>query len=144
MYCKQNMLEAILWAIYHADAIQEYVPAEAADVEIHLEETAVSGSFFFCAAAAASAETDAANLLEREQLRLFPAFSKWRAFLLHIRFSFFIYIVTTPRKGGSYGKTSSSTHDSFWHTYQFYSAADDEADASVYPAWHPADAGLLY
>ena len=75
-------------------------------MEIHLEETAVSGSFFFCAAAAdaeitdaaadlamaataacgssfscaaaaASAETDAANLLEREQLRLFPpAFSK--------------------------------------------------------------------
>ena len=70
-------------------------------MEIHLEETAVSGSFFFCAAAAAlatvtdaettaacgssfscaaaaaSAETDAANLSEREQLRLFPpAFSK--------------------------------------------------------------------
>lgn len=113
-------------------------------MEIHLEETAVSGSFFFCAAAAAMvleeaatlaadaettaacgssfscaavaalAETDAANLLEREQLRLFPpAFSKWRSFLLHIRLSFFIYIVTTPRKGGSYGKTSSSTHDSF-------------------------------
>ena len=71
-------------------------------MEIHLEETAVSGSFFFCAAAAAMgleeaatlaadaettaacgssfscaaaaalAETDAANLLERGQLRLFP------------------------------------------------------------------------
>lgn len=47
------------------DAIQEYVPAEAADVEIHLEETAVSGSFFFCAAAAvtATASEEAATLV---------------------------------------------------------------------------------
>ena len=63
MYCKQNMLEAILWAIYHADVIQEYVPAEAVDVdaEMDLVEAAVCGSSFFCAAAAALAETDAAN-----------------------------------------------------------------------------------
>ena len=41
------------------------------------ETTAACGSSFSCAAAAALAETDAANLLEREQLRLFPpAFSK--------------------------------------------------------------------
>ena len=52
-------------------------------MEIHLEETAVSGSFFFCAAAAAMVLEEAAtlaadaNLLERGQLRLFPpAFSK--------------------------------------------------------------------
>ena len=41
------------------------------------ETTAACGSSFSCAAAAALAETDAANLLERGQLRLFPpAFSK--------------------------------------------------------------------
>ena len=41
------------------------------------ETTAACGSSFSCAAAAALAETDAANLSERGQLRLFPpAFSK--------------------------------------------------------------------
>ena len=52
-----------------------YVPA--VDAEADLEETAACGSSFSCAAAAALAETDAANLLERGQLRLFPpVFSK--------------------------------------------------------------------
>ena len=47
---------------------------ETADVS---ETTAACGSSFSCAAAAALAETDAANLLERGQLGLFPpAFSK--------------------------------------------------------------------
>ena len=63
MYCKQNMLEAIIWATYQqtadADVTLVYVPA--VDAEADLEETAACGSSFSCAAAAASEETAAAN-----------------------------------------------------------------------------------
>ena len=63
---------AVSGSFFFCGAAAGMVLDEGATLAADAETTAACGSSFSCAAAAASAETDAANLLEREQLRLFP------------------------------------------------------------------------